>query len=271
MDDPTMPKTQKKGIEGIPAHAVARKTAARENISICGHDREDAKSVAVTNMTISIETCPVRKCRKEYAARYVFVHPLYNPCKSTNDIAIIELDSDTTGMSPICLAEESDEISGNAWTFGVKMDAEPSRIDVVKDLLLELKLTAWKEEDGKIKTRDEDVTLCGGKHGAPLFRYNRFGQATLFGTLADRDSDCSLSSKGNKVITGNFTDVRKHLDWICSLTGVCPLNKTASTAERLFEKDRISHGYCARGYTLSSDKSIINKRKCRVKRDDGKN
>ncbi|RCN28516.1 hypothetical protein ANCCAN_25742 [Ancylostoma caninum] len=58
-----------------------------------------------------------------------------------------------------------------------------------------------------------------GKHGAPLFQYNRAGQATLFGAFVDRDLDCSRSSKGNKAITGSFTDVRKHLDWICNLTG----------------------------------------------------
>ncbi|RCN28515.1 hypothetical protein ANCCAN_25741 [Ancylostoma caninum] len=73
-------------------------------------------------MTISIETCPGRNCRKHYAARYVFVHPLYSKCKSANDIAIIELDGEATGVSPICLAEQSEKISGSAWTFGVKMD-----------------------------------------------------------------------------------------------------------------------------------------------------
>ncbi|KAL6724676.1 hypothetical protein Aduo_019542 [Ancylostoma duodenale] len=200
----------------------------------------------------------------------VFVHPLYNACKSVNDIAIIELDGEATGVSPICLPEESDKISGSACTFGVKMDAEPHRLDVVKDLLLELQLTAWKEEDGKIKTRDNGVNLCGGKLGAPLFQYNRAGQATLFGAFVDRDSDCRRSPKGNKVITGSFTDVRKHLDWICNLTGVCPLGKVTSTTKRLFERDRDVRGYCTVGYTLSRDKAIVNKGKCSIKRDDRK-
>ncbi|EYB90110.1 hypothetical protein Y032_0223g2660 [Ancylostoma ceylanicum] len=65
-----------------------------------------------------------------------------------------------------------------------------------------------------------DVTWQSGDSGGPLFQTNKKHQKVLFGVASTVDPECG---EKHEYMTNFFTDIRKHLDWICVQTGVCPM------------------------------------------------
>ncbi|KAL6724678.1 hypothetical protein Aduo_019544 [Ancylostoma duodenale] len=191
----------------------------------------------IIDMTIYLGTkcpkpgeCPNGEKRTPYKSRYINPHPLYNPCNNENDIALVELDKDAKPgeASPICMAEKNRQVEGPVTAVGYGMDAR-DRPDKMEPGLQEVNLTAIQEGNGKIDTMDRLTTTCFGDSGGPLIRVERSSKAVLFGITSGGNINCSLANpfKATELAHGLFIDVRHHLNWICDITGVCPLRATA--------------------------------------------
>ncbi|KIH64770.1 trypsin [Ancylostoma duodenale] len=168
-------------------------------------------------------TCPPGSCYPrgtEYKASAVFVHPDFNICAPTNDIAIIELTTDiskTDGV-PICMPEsnativdtlESTGFGFNPFFYSNPWHAGLSLVELIKS----------RELGGKIETTTKEKSLCRGDSGGPLFQSNDEGRATVVGIASTVEPYCVEVAS---VRRNFFIDVRPNLAWICRLTGVCP-------------------------------------------------
>ncbi|EYC01989.1 hypothetical protein Y032_0103g3578 [Ancylostoma ceylanicum] len=71
-------------------------------------------------------------------------------------------------------------------------------------------------------TLSKNCSSSQGDSGGPLIRVPESGKATLFGILSTTTADCYRSSSFPGVWSSisNSTDVRRHLNWICDITGV---------------------------------------------------
>ncbi|EYC01999.1 hypothetical protein Y032_0103g3585 [Ancylostoma ceylanicum] len=177
--------------------------------------------------------CPNGEKRTAYKPRYIIPHPNFAPCHYyANDIAVIELDKDANldETSPICMPEEDDLLqSGTVTAIGYGYD-ERDRPDKLEPGLQEINLTVTHHRHmiGRIRTSGRDGAVCPGDSGGPLIPAGASSKTTLFGVASTSYAKCSVFGPiGDESLLGAYyIDVRYHLDWICNITGVCPLRTT---------------------------------------------
>ncbi|KAL6725042.1 hypothetical protein Aduo_019867 [Ancylostoma duodenale] len=189
--------------------------------------------------------CPADPNRTAYGARFVFPHPFYEPCTIANDLAIIELkrDVDPADGSPICIAEKFDHVLGKVAAVGYGVDTRP-RPDKGNPGLQYVVLDAVSDDNGKITTRNKNKTTCFGDSGGPLYRNNRMARATLYGITSASEVNCT---EPFSEAVNYFIDVRKHLGWICDITGVCPRYGTEPEQVSHIAYDRLNREYITLG------------------------
>ncbi|EYC01996.1 hypothetical protein Y032_0103g3584 [Ancylostoma ceylanicum] len=217
------------------AHCVYDLSQALKDVGSEEQCTPNGKLLPPLDMTVYLGTkCPkLRKCpngekRTTYKARHIIPHPDFTVCpQAANDIAVIELDKDANPeeASPVCMPEEDDSVLGRTVTgIGYGIDAR-DRPDKFRPGLQELNLAAIYEGDGRIEAKGFEVAMCLGDSGGPLIPADASSKAVLFGITSEGNIDCLLTNpfKDESTFKGTFTDVRHHLDWICDITGVCPL------------------------------------------------
>ncbi|CAJ0594690.1 unnamed protein product [Cylicocyclus nassatus] len=157
-----------------------------------------------------------------YEAAFVYAHLNYDVNElqtesASYDIAVIELKRDVNFL-PICMPQENDRISyGKSIGYGMKPGSnsplEAVAYDEIYDFYGNKTIVAY--------TKYRNGLIVGGDSGGPLVKKLN-GKHYLFGITSGNNDD--PDPKGWKPIANRFTDVRKHLHWICGLTGVCPLS-----------------------------------------------
>ncbi|KHJ80530.1 hypothetical protein OESDEN_19793 [Oesophagostomum dentatum] len=67
------------------------------------------------------------------------------------------------------------------------------------------------------------VSATSGDSGGPLF-FIRDEPYVQLGVTAAVNPPCE---KGTKYVHNRFVDLRRYLPWICTITGICPLEQHA--------------------------------------------
>ncbi|KAK6759603.1 hypothetical protein RB195_021281 [Necator americanus] len=209
------------------AHCLVGAKNEAQEIRMCGLGPWNARRVdkyVLKPAELSIypgSRCPnPESCtpyRTKHNIRLVNPHPEYNICNGENDIALIELEEDVSEKDavPICVPDENEMLSGLLSAIGY--GDNPYAKDPEKPALRVVDFENYIEDNGKIITIDRARSICPGDSGGPLFKKNKDG-LTLVGIAFAITPECS---KYNRVRKGYYTDVRKHLYWICEYSGVC--------------------------------------------------
>ncbi|EYC38791.1 hypothetical protein Y032_0695g1602 [Ancylostoma ceylanicum] len=167
----------------------------------------------------------------EYNVSAVIVHPDFDFCGPSNDIAIIVLATDiaqTDGI-PICMADPDATVATTLKSAGFGFNpffySNPWRSG-----LSVVELIKAGEGEGKIVTRTKEKSLCRGDSGGPLFQSDERGRETLVGIASTVERFCDEKTP---VRRNFFIDVRPNLAWICQQTGVCPYRPRGRAAPLL--------------------------------------
>ncbi|CAJ0594689.1 unnamed protein product [Cylicocyclus nassatus] len=129
------------------------------------------------------------------------------------DIGVIELEENAYS-SPICMPQWNDFVPHTVESIGYGKNGEDDSIQAVAYAMI-----TEKPEDNTIEafTKYKNEGSIGGDSGGPLVKKLN-DKHYLLGIL---------SAEGTKtqplLVSSVFVDVRKYLDWICIITGVCPL------------------------------------------------
>ncbi|KAL6737926.1 hypothetical protein Aduo_011528 [Ancylostoma duodenale] len=153
-------------------------------------------------------------------SEFFYLHDYY-PCNEGNDLAILHLKKKVSSNEalPICIAERDEATNDLLYTAGTGFDPDKGEPEEQDYELQKVSLFRTREYGDQIVTVDKESSLCSGDSGGPLFQTSKADQLVQFGVAASVDPKCGAP---HEYMTTYFTDVRKHLDWICVNTGVCP-------------------------------------------------
>lgn len=161
-------------------------------------------------------------CLRDYRVSRIFLHPLANHCQS-DGIAILVLGNNAKGLEawPVCMPTRHLKITKHLLTAGIGSVPE-SRTALPSRGLRVMVLRFLKDDrrTGLIKTRGRlGSSFCIRDNGGPLFQFEDDRHA-LIGAFIGKDPFCDNGDINNEL---TFVDIRSQLDWICSVTGICPL------------------------------------------------
>ncbi|VDO74893.1 unnamed protein product [Haemonchus placei] len=164
------------------------------------------------NITIGSD-CP--GCdRHTVTASKVLVPEDFNECTKENDIAIFELREKLSGTwaQPICLPERNEPISYN--------------------------LHVAARNSGSVLV----IFACSGYGGGPLFQLNDNNKFVQVGIASELCVDGKNKEQSfapyydiEDDMTDVFTDLRKHLNWICYKIGLCYRQNIFTTTRTFLE------------------------------------
>ncbi|CAJ0610032.1 unnamed protein product [Cylicocyclus nassatus] len=157
--------------------------------------------------------------KEEHKVASIAVHSSFKGCEfePSNDIGMIELEEDVD-TSPVCMPD-ADSVTSGQKTFESFVYGKGDELNSVSYQHI--------QKSGStifVYNMTSDHGLLPGDSGGPLVQKIE-GKHYLFG-IASRGFHRTLVD-GNGLglkfpIDGTFfTDVRKYLDWICDVTGVC--------------------------------------------------
>ncbi|KIH64771.1 trypsin [Ancylostoma duodenale] len=167
----------------------------------------------------------------------ISLHPGYNPCsdRKLHDLALIEVHGPIPAGSgkPICLPEPWEQLSGTMPMFSGGYGGSSYH---TSSSLQYVQYVDAKEEGVLIRAPLKSQQIRHGDSGGPFFEVRQnmksvlrgiastYQNETVKGHYVDLSSGAKIpfsTSEGHAV----FNDVRKHLDWICEMTGVCPIQQ----------------------------------------------
>ncbi|VDL68490.1 unnamed protein product [Nippostrongylus brasiliensis] len=98
-------------------------------------------------------------------------------------------------------------------------------------------MTLVEEHNNLIITNtNEDATVCKGDSGGPLFQSDVHDIHTLVGILSGSNG-CNDENKAKPPFETASANVRKHLKWICKVTGVCDPSFDNRTYDVIEDRD----------------------------------
>ncbi|KAK6759600.1 hypothetical protein RB195_021279 [Necator americanus] len=208
------------------AHCIVTLENIKQRSQICkgGHIKPERNGKIFIEPK-SLKIYPGSRCPKPefckpkrtvYKSISAHPHPEFNLCNLENDIALIELEGDVSEEdgAPICLPEKDEKLSGTLSAVGYGYD--PMAKDPLAPALRVVRFKKYSEKNGVIITIDPRRDSCKGDSGGPLFK-NKNGLLTLVG-ITSHGGSCFLQSRERR---GHYTDVRKHVNWICENSNVC--------------------------------------------------
>ncbi|XGW11725.1 hypothetical protein V3C99_012869 [Haemonchus contortus] len=214
------------------------------------------------NITIGSD-CP--GCTRHIvSASKVLVPEDFNECTKENDIAIFELREKLLGTwaQPICLPERNEPISyrlqvaaGNSAFVPEAIESSHNDFPLQPHWTTTTRPNFQQRENANGKCKVESVTfvrsyndrievevpkgeeLCSGYGGGPLFQLNDNNKFVQVGIA----SELGVHGKNKEQLyapfydfeddsTDVFTDLRKHLNWICYKIGLCYRENIFTTA-----------------------------------------
>ncbi|KAL6725038.1 hypothetical protein Aduo_019863 [Ancylostoma duodenale] len=166
-----------------------------------------------------------------YTIVKITLHPLYDFCgdKAANDLALVEVDGPISPSygKPICLPEEWEQLPKTtqmiAAGYGKKDHSTASTLQLTPYFNLE-------QRGQLITARVQSSSQRWGDSGGPLFHVQNNTKNVLFGIISGEEKQNAHLSFGLflqpfTVKYSIFNDVRKHLNWICKESGVCPIRQ----------------------------------------------
>ncbi|KJH43894.1 trypsin [Dictyocaulus viviparus] len=165
-----------------------------------------------------------------YSVKNITVHKDYNPCSVTEDVAIIEVTPDISHQhgSPICMLNPDEEEADDfiAVGFGSDPVSHPQGHDILYYLqYINLRGPEYKKH--RIVLFDKKKSICGGDSGGPLTQIQDDERYVLLGVTTAADPPCTIKDPKTKR-KSVFLDLYYFLQWICDITGVCPLEESES-------------------------------------------
>ncbi|VDM76166.1 unnamed protein product [Strongylus vulgaris] len=167
----------------------------------------------------------------EHAVSKITVHSDWDPCNFSHDLAILEVKNDLppSRSSPVCMPERNLKLAKLLLSAGSGMDPNITNDPYARGLQV-VKLPLKSEDDDyTITTGAGTAAVCGGDSGGPLFQYNDKLQLTAVGVVSGGVAECTEEDFDGENF---FADVRKHLNWICLHTGICPLENTQADGKQ---------------------------------------
>ncbi|CAJ0606857.1 unnamed protein product [Cylicocyclus nassatus] len=166
-------------------------------------------------------------CHQDETPVKIIVRDHWGKCDGSSDLAILELQKSPYRPDPICMPEHDTKLDWLLRSAGIGRD--PTKPAKESNTLQTITLTENKTNTNPnlIKTFSPTSSLCYGDSGGPLFQYNAARKYMLVG-IASLSTSCEKKLELRKTY---FVDVRKHLSWVCEVTGVCPLSKPATVAK----------------------------------------
>ncbi|PIO57377.1 hypothetical protein TELCIR_21216, partial [Teladorsagia circumcincta] len=121
----------------------------------------------------------------------------YNPCLSSGDLAVVELDKDipATEATPICMPERNTTLAEKFTTIGYGMDPRrPNPDDRALNWLQEVQVdfTHFMPDRKLIVTQTKGKSICGGDSGGPLVQLSQQKKYTLVGITVGMMPDCEV-------------------------------------------------------------------------------
>ncbi|WKY08175.1 hypothetical protein Q1695_007568 [Nippostrongylus brasiliensis] len=187
--------------------------------------------------------CPYQAgCTKKHRVVRAWMHPKWTPCgEYDHDFAIFELADDVlpSVALPICMAEPDTALMRPLMSSGHGRDTANQNTRHLAVVLYD-EYTVNHTIDTIIGySTKRAIASCPGDSGAGLFQLDCRDRYTLVGVHSggtncqEKNMDKKIRFKG--VIMSHFSDVRPDLEWICRLTGVCPMHRRAPTPWRRTE------------------------------------
>ncbi|KAK6759604.1 hypothetical protein RB195_021282 [Necator americanus] len=215
------------------AHCVVKSKNHMQQIQMCRRGHWNAHRVDKCVLEPAVlriypgSGCPEpESCtpnRTMYRGISIVPHPEYNLCNFANDIALIELEKDVSEEdgAPICMPEEKELLSDELAVVGY--GANPMAKKPYAPALRVVKFNKYRQRNGEIITIDPRRDTYFDDDGGPLFK-NNSGVLTIVGITSHGpfSEPPFLCLIKRKVRVSYYTDVRKHLDWICENSDVCP-------------------------------------------------
>ncbi|WKX94763.1 hypothetical protein Q1695_011770 [Nippostrongylus brasiliensis] len=202
-------------------------------------------------------------CKKRWVTpKAMWYHERFDECSLANDFALIELPHDVKEdqATPICLPRKDSKFVPNLIAIGDGLSRPFLHGESVDSIprygFQTVNVSLLRTEGNIIKTTlPPGIGICSGDSGGPLVQ-TRDGERDIQFGVTSNDNTCrhnyktrSRSSRWHPCSDeGTYTvfgDVRKHLDWICSTTGVCP---TESEKNAKYPPD---YNFCSDGPTES--------------------
>ncbi|CAJ0610087.1 unnamed protein product [Cylicocyclus nassatus] len=178
-------------------------------------------------------SCTTRRCWKSekiYEISSVVPHPNYTCSNTDYDIGTIELNK-SVNIAPVCMPEADSVISSPEKIESIGYgDVGGQRLQSVRyQFVQQYKKTIFVYN----KTSNVIADIVGGDSGGPLIqnleeKHFLLGIASYNATAKEFSSFFGNGKVASVGVGGMFSDVRKHLDWICDETGVCPLSGATS-------------------------------------------
>ncbi|KAK5970590.1 Trypsin [Trichostrongylus colubriformis] len=202
-------------------------------------------TVYVSSSCVRPQFCPGRA--KFTITQPPHMHEGYNPCTDENDLALIELDSDipTEIGTPICM-RENEKLAQKLTSVGYGFDPnhpDPKPLHWLQKV--DFHSDDVQESDTRITASHRTKSTCMGDSGGPLVQLNHKNKYVLVGIVSGGIPECSetITEEQRNILPREsyFTNLRGHLDWICTHTGVCPIQQMGSHHdEGSFSKEHIS-------------------------------
>ncbi|EYC23649.1 hypothetical protein Y032_0015g2761 [Ancylostoma ceylanicum] len=198
---------------------------SRRHIMTAAHCFAETTSIDQNNIVVTAGSscadpgqCLSDNRLKSHKIDKVIVHPKHTSNPIANDVAIVALDKEVSmrEAKPICMPTEEQKVSAPLVVAGFGLNES-----MTFPGLQMVKYSWYKEKSGYIETVSESQSVCRGDSGSPLFQSNDKQKLVLMGITSAMKPDCTIDWP---VRINYFMDVRKHVDWICDETGVCPVN-----------------------------------------------
>ncbi|KAK5984602.1 Peptidase S1 domain-containing protein [Trichostrongylus colubriformis] len=163
---------------------------------------------------------------------FPYVHKGYDRCTLDNDLAVIELKSDVPREvgSPICM-RENEELAHKLTSVGYGFDpdhSDPKESDFHWLQKVDFHSEDIQESNTIITASHRTKSTCMGDSGGPLVQLNHENKYVLVGIVSSGTPKCNETITEEQTRESDFTNLRGHLDWICTHSGVCPIQQMGS-------------------------------------------
>ncbi|KAK5970401.1 Trypsin [Trichostrongylus colubriformis] len=174
---------------------------------------------------VGTKCAPPERCQRPHQISEIHVHKKFDYCSknSQHDLAILELKNDVTNKeaAPICLPSADLALAKEVQIAGSGIGSESGQ-NMLK--VATLKFVERGRDRRTIRGKSKTASGCLGDSGGPLFQLAKNGKYALVGVYSGPSvktkNGCGILNEWNI-----YSDVRRHLKWICKLTGVCSLRK----------------------------------------------
>ncbi|KJH45181.1 trypsin [Dictyocaulus viviparus] len=156
----------------------------------------------------------------------IWSHEKWDDCDHEHDIAIIELKQNVPNdyAIPICLPQENEPLASVVKVVGMGLVPYAIGKNTVASTVTTFENPVLIES-AMIKTTSIRRSTCQGDSGGPMIQLNKRNRLTVVGTTSSGTLDCTDPHAIEATdIENYFVDVRYHVEWICFITGVCPIH-----------------------------------------------